>query len=134
MKFALELERIYAHPREKVWQALVDGPAVAQWLMPNDLVAEPGRTFTMECPDGAGGVHRYACRVLEVVPPERLVWSWQLPASDGGGSCTVVFHLETVPAGTRLTVRHSGDIAPATADKFRGGWPERLTVLERVLP
>ncbi len=44
---------------------------------------------------------------LEIDAPRRLVMTWK-PDWDGGSSTTISYELQTIPGGTRLTVRHSG--------------------------
>jgi uncharacterized protein YndB with AHSA1/START domain len=95
----------YRHPRERVWAALTDPAALAEWFMPNDFAPVLGREFsfrTKPAPGFDGVVH---CRVLEIQPPERMVWSW----SGGPIETTVTFTLEDLgDGGTRLQARQVG--------------------------
>ncbi len=95
----------YRHPRERVWAALTDPAALAEWLMPNDFAPVVGREFTFRtkpAPGFDGVVH---CRVLEMNPPERMVWSW----NGGPIETTVTFTLEELgDGGTRLQARQVG--------------------------
>ena len=95
----------YRHPRERVWAALTDPAALAEWLMPNDFAPVVGREFTFRtkpAPGFDGVVH---CRVLEMEPPERMVWSW----NGGPIETTVTFTLEDLGDGaTRLQARQVG--------------------------
>jgi uncharacterized protein YndB with AHSA1/START domain len=107
----LNFEVTYPHPPEKVWRALTDPRAIAQWLMENDFEAKVGHKFQFHAaprPGWDGVVH---CEVLEVDPPRRLVYSWK-----GGPLDTrVSWVLEPTADGTRLRLDHTG---------FRGlrGW------------
>jgi uncharacterized protein YndB with AHSA1/START domain len=95
----------YRHPRERVWAALTDPAALAEWLMPNDFAPVVGREFTFRtkpAPGFDGVVH---CRVLEMDPPERMVWSW----NGGPIETTLTFTLEELPdGGTRFQARQVG--------------------------
>ena len=107
----LQFELVYAHPPEKVWRALTNPSALAQWLMPNNFEPRVGHKFefrTKPAPGFDGIVH---CEVLELNPPKRLVYSW----SGGGLHTQVVWTLEVAPEGTKLRLDHTG---------FRGlrGW------------
>lgn len=133
MRFEIGFERVYPHPPQKVWDALTDPAALGEWLMRTDFVAEQGRDFTMWCDDGEGGTDTYRCRVLELRPPARMVWSWVLEGHEVEGATRVAFRLEPVADGTRLTISHSGDRDPDTIERFRGGWPVKLDGLEDVL-
>jgi uncharacterized protein YndB with AHSA1/START domain len=100
----LVLEEVYAHPIEKVWAAVTDTEHLAIWLMQNDFEPRVGRAFTLQGVPVRGWRGWANCEVLELHPPHRMVWSWI--AADDGLSTTVTFGLETLSAGTRLTLRH----------------------------
>src|SRR5690242_5968859 len=70
------VERLMAHPPEKVWQALTSAPLVSEWLMRTDFEPTLGHQFTFrsEPVNGWNGV--VACEVLAIEPPRRLVYSW----------------------------------------------------------
>jgi uncharacterized protein YndB with AHSA1/START domain len=133
MRFEFEVERTYRHDPAKVWRALTDPAALGAWLMETDFAAEVGRAFWMRCDDGRGGTDLYLCKVLALEPQRRMVWSWRRDAEEGAGETQVEFRLEEVAGGTRLTVRHSGDLAPAWIERFKGGWPLKLDLLDGVL-
>jgi len=133
MKFEIAFQRTYPHPPEKVWRALTEPGALGDWLMETDFSPEIGRAFHMWCDDAKGGRDTYLCRVLELEPLHRMVWSWVLDGRQDDGETIVEFRLEKVPEGTRLTVRHSGDRDPDTIERFRGGWPVKLDQLEATL-
>lgn len=133
MKFSIELSETYPHPRDEVWRALTDAGALGQWLMETDFVPENGRAFTMWCDDGAGGRDVYRCRLLEIEPPQRMLWSWLLEGASSQPPTTVEFRLEEVDGGTRVTVVHSGDRDEATIERFRSGWPWKLAQLGATL-
>lgn len=112
MRRDLQFELTYPHPPEKVWSALTDPQAIAQWLMNNDFEARVGHRFQFKVeppPRGWSGV--VDCEVLEVERPRRLVYTW----CSGKLRTTVCWNLEPVAGGTRLRLEHSG---------FRGlrGW------------
>jgi uncharacterized protein YndB with AHSA1/START domain len=97
-------EVFYAHSRERVWAALTDPDALAQWLMPNDFEPAAGREFTFRTKAGPGFDGVVRCRVLELEAPSRMAWSWR-----GGPIDTVVrFDLEPVEGGTRLRFEQTG--------------------------
>ncbi len=132
MKFDITVDRIYPHPIEKVWHAVTDRTALGAWLMETDFVPKAGHEFQMWCDDGEGGKDRYLCKVLEIAPPKRMLWSWVLDGRQSDGETTVEFVLEEVAGGTRLIIRHRGDRDANTIDKFKSGWPYKLEQLESV--
>jgi uncharacterized protein YndB with AHSA1/START domain len=100
-------------PRSKVWTALTDPAQLGEWFgakLSGDFV--PGQRTR-----GPITIPKYAHLSFEVVveqmEPERLFsWRWQPggdPDKDPAEPTTlVVFELEDVPEGTRLTVTESG--------------------------
>jgi uncharacterized protein YndB with AHSA1/START domain len=91
---------------EQVWGALADSAALARWLMPNDFAPRIGHRFTFRTdpvpPYFDGTVH---CEVLEVRPPERLIYTWvSKPFLD----TLITFSLRPEGAGTHLRLEHSG--------------------------
>lgn len=130
MRFSLTLERELAQPIERVWWALTDRDALAQWFMATDFVPEQDRRFTIRGePEGAwrGWTD---CRILALDQPSRIVWSFAPEA--GFPPSTVTFELAPTKLGTRLTLTHEGELSPAIIGQLGQGWPgflERLAGL-----
>src|SRR5688572_11649013 len=111
-------ERWYPHAPEKVWVALTDPRALAEWLMPNDFEPRVGHRFRFQVDPMPGCGHVNLCEVLEVDRPRKLVYSW-LPTAGAGAArpgskpATVTWVLEPENGGTRLTLVHDGlDVFP----------------------
>ena len=105
MKADIDVTRTYPHPIERVWAALTSAEALAAWLMANDFVAEAGREFTFRTRPRPGFDGIVRCRVLELEPPTRMVWSW----AGGEIDTTVTFTLsEDTPGRTTLRMRQLG--------------------------
>ncbi|MBX2817965.1 MAG: SRPBCC domain-containing protein [Saprospiraceae bacterium] len=102
----INTSRYYAHPVDKVWDALTNPQALATWLMPNDFQLEKGHQFTFNTkPQGNfdGIVH---CRILEFEIPHSLSYAWR-----GGKMKTdtiVRWTLREQQGGTKLELEHSG--------------------------
>jgi uncharacterized protein YndB with AHSA1/START domain len=121
------ISRDLPYPRELVWRALTESDQLAAWLMKNDFRAEVGHTFTFltdPAPGFDGVVH---CKVLEVVPLQRLSMTWR-----GGPLDTrLSYDLSDVPMGTRLVLRHEGfrGLGNLLPRIFLGlGWGKNLKV------
>ncbi|MFO0619666.1 MAG: SRPBCC domain-containing protein [Polyangiaceae bacterium] len=104
----IKLERVYLHPPALVWRALTERDVLAEWLMPNDFVAEVGHRFTMRtdpAPGFDGVVH---LEVLALDPPVHMRWSWR------GGPLDTEVGFRLVPEfvmgreATRLVLEHTG--------------------------
>ena len=126
MKADIDATVEYAHPPERVWAALTSSEALAAWLMPNDFVAEVGREFTLRTKPAPGFDGIVRCRVLELDPPARMIWSW----AGGNIDTTVTFTLEPAgPGRTRLRMRQVGFLglgAQLTRRILAGGYPRLL--------
>jgi len=124
VELRVELDQFIASPPEEVWKALTDPAQLARWLMPNDFEPRVGKRFTFvsDCPAAWEG--DVACEVLELVPNERMVWSWQTSGMER--PTRVVFELSASGLGTRLRLRHSGEVDEAVARDLQGGWPGKL--------
>ena len=97
-------EVVVPAPPEEVWQALTEPERLEEWFANEvELDVRPGGAGRFRWDDGD---ERHAV-VREVEPGERLVLDWD----DEG---RVVFTLEEVPDGTRISVREvSGEWSTA---------------------
>ncbi len=75
MKRDIKLEAVYPYPPERVWRALTDSQAMADWLMDNDFKPEVGHKFRFTAPDSRGWRGYVDCEVLEVDPPRKLSYT-----------------------------------------------------------
>ena len=75
MKFDISCERVYSHPPEKVWAAIIDPAALGAWLMKTDFTPQVDREFRMWYDAGTGGTGTILCKVVEYEPPRRMLWS-----------------------------------------------------------
>jgi uncharacterized protein YndB with AHSA1/START domain len=135
------VEEVLPHAPETIWRALTNGGLIARWLMaPTGFEAVPGKDFTFQTkPAGAwDGVIR--CRVLEVLPHERLAYAWQGgdEGNVGYGSrldTVVTFTLTRVQGGTRLRLVHAGFVTPRNDTALRNmgaGWPKVISSIGAV--
>jgi uncharacterized protein YndB with AHSA1/START domain len=126
------VDEVFPHAPETIWKTLTTGELIGRWLRmaPAGFEAVKGKRFTMQTkPAGAwdGVIH---CEVLEAMPYERLVYTWQggHEGNVGYGSrldTVVTWTLSRVEAGTRLRVVHSGFVLPDNDTAFRNmgeGW------------
>jgi uncharacterized protein YndB with AHSA1/START domain len=84
----IRVERVFNAPRERVWRAFTDPKLVAQWWgRGNKLVIERMEVergghwrYVEHAPDG---VHGFEGRYREVMPPERLVQTFEWDGMPG---------------------------------------------------
>ncbi|PLS17277.1 SRPBCC domain-containing protein [Bacillus sp. M6-12] len=82
---------------EKVWNAVATSEGIAAWFMPNDFQPEEGAEFHLQGPFGPS-----PCKVLEMDPPNKLVFSWDV------FGWHVSFELKEFDGKTEFTLVHSG--------------------------
>ena len=99
-------ERVYPHPRERVWRTLTEKELLGRWLMPTDFEGRLGHRFTFRTEPGPGFDGVIHCEVLEIEAPSHMVWSWR----GGPLDTTVTFTLTEEDEGraTRLVMVHDG--------------------------
>jgi uncharacterized protein YndB with AHSA1/START domain len=122
----LVIERVLDAPVERVWQAITDNSQMKQWYFDiAEFKAEPGFRFQFY---GGSEEKQYLhiCRVTEVIPLKKLVYSWSY---DGyPGESFVSFELFEEAGRTRLKLTHTGletfphDNPDFAAGNFSEGW------------
>ncbi len=127
MTLDVDLDEYFAAPPQRVWQALTDPALLARWLMPNDFEPKVGKRFTFapDCPASWEG--NVACEVLELVPGQRMVWSWHTKGMER--PTRIVFELSASGTGTRLRLRHVGEADEPVVRDLKGGWPGKVEAL-----
>lgn len=131
----LVLERVFAHPPEKLWRALTETQLLAQWMMRNDFELVVGRKFQFRAepkPNWNGVVD---CKVLIVEPLRRLSYSWGVGNEGDGLQWVVLLTLTPADGGTHLRMEQSG-FTPDQKAAYHGanyGWQKMLGALEGVL-
>ena len=122
----INVERTYAAPAEKVWEALTNRDEMAKWYF--DLEAfkpEIGFKFKFE-----GGPpeksYLHLCEVTDVIEGRKIQYSWRYDQYPGNTLVT----FEIFPGGdnTRVRLTHEGlDTLPQdnpdfAEENFREGW------------
>jgi uncharacterized protein YndB with AHSA1/START domain/catechol 2,3-dioxygenase-like lactoylglutathione lyase family enzyme len=105
MRTDITVSHTYPHPIDRVWAALTSADALAAWFMPNDFQARVGQEFTFRTTPRPGFDGVVRCRVVELVPPTRMVWTWV----GGPLDTTVEFELTALDERTTaFRMRHLG--------------------------
>jgi len=122
---AITLERIFDAPIGRVWTALTDVDQMREWYF--DLKEfKPHVGFEFEfIVEHEGNSYHHLCRVTEVIPEEKIAYTWRYKGEPGDSLVT----FELFPDGnkTRLKLTHTGietfPQTPAYARKnFEAGW------------
>src|SRR5579863_1801544 len=128
MKIDIHKVEEFPYSIETLWKALTDPVALASWLMPNDFEPRVGKAFRLRGERMPGWRGWTDCVVLELEPPQRMVWSWL--STDRGPPTRVEFHLQAIDGGSRLTLTHTGDTNPIMLELFELGWNAKLQGLQ----
>ncbi|MDR3693904.1 SRPBCC domain-containing protein [Mucilaginibacter sp.] len=122
------------HPPEKVWECITNPELLSQWLMKNDFKPIVGHRFnfhTKPIPKmGFDGI--VYCEVLEIIPSQKLVYTWK------GGPRPGVISLDTLltwtlspdAGGTLLVLEHTGFKGwknYITSIFMEAGWKKHVT-------
>ena len=123
----------FPHPKETIWEYLTKSELLEQWLMKNDFMPVVGHSFhfrTNPIPamNFDGVCH---CKVLELVPFEKLSYSWKGGSGNGDVQLDtiVVWNLLPADGGTNLFLEHSGFGKAEHANFLPGmtdGWLKNL--------
>jgi uncharacterized protein YndB with AHSA1/START domain len=122
---AVILERTLNAPVAKVWKALTDVDQMRQWYFDlKEFKPQVGFEFEFVV-EHEGNTYHHLCRVTEVIPRQKIAYTWRYKGEPGNS--LVTFELFAEGDKTRLKLRHSGietfPKTPAYARKnFETGW------------
>ena len=106
------MDEVLPHAPETVWKVLTSAQLIARWLMPpTGFEAVEGNIFTYQTKPGGHWDGVIQCRVLEVVPNRRLIWTGALlpgyrpanPSPDVPFFFTAIIEIEPHGAGAKYT-------------------------------
>lgn len=125
----LRLSRLYPVAPEKVWRAWTDPQALSAWFGPGEpnsvTLAEidlrPGGRWRIGFRTPDGEAHEVGGEYVEVVPPEKLVFSWAWHSTPERVS-RVTLLLRAAEGGTALDFRHERFFDQAARDGHAHGW------------
>lgn len=128
------IEKVFDAPVSKVWRALTDSAEMKKWFFDiPGFKAEKGFQFQFTGGPDNGPQYLHLCEVTEVVPEQRLSFSWRY---DGyAGISFVSFELKDQGTQTWLKLTHQG-VGSFPADNpdfairnFEMGWDQIINTL-----
>ena len=144
---SLSMTRRFAAPREAVFAAWTDPAAIARWIGPRSIKAEvkamtakPGGSYRIAMHGANGSIMNVSGTYREVVPPERLVftWAWERFSPSGQKEeeqdetlVTVEFHERGT--WTEVVLTHELFQTAEQRDRHSVGWNGCFDVLARAL-
>ena len=112
---------------ELIWDFLTRPELLSQWLMNNDIKPVIGHQFmfktkALPAMEFDGNVY---CEILEVIPNQKLSYSWKGGPGDGSINLdsVVTWTLEAKDGGTELNLVHNGFGVKTNAKDFRSHEP-----------
>ena len=139
---SLVLTRAFDARREAVFRAWTDPAQVARWLGPRTVKADvktmdprPGGNYRIAMHRADGGVSTVQGTYREVVPPERLsfTWAWEDEAGKPGHETVVTVTFREIGNRTELTLRHELFDTRAARDDHGQGWTASFDTMTEVL-
>ena len=131
----LVLRRTFTASRQRVFRAWITPKALESWLRPRgmsmtvrSLDARVGGSFCFELEDGSSLIGTY----LQIVPPEKLVYTWSGGAAQSWGTVVTLDFLDQGPV-TEVVLTHERLTTPELRVLFGSGWPSLLDALAEVL-
>ncbi len=135
---SLTIKRRIKAPAAKIFAAWTQPQALAQWFGPEqistsraEIDAHVGGRFRIVMNDADGERHEVSGVYREVVPNEKLVFTWAWVTMPERESLVTV-QLKPDGDATMLTLTHEQLFDAATRDSHRHGWTGALDKLERL--
>ena len=112
------IEQTYMASVERVWNAITSSEEMKQWYFDiTEFIPEPGFEFQFVAGPDEKRQYRHLCKVTEVIPMQKLAYSWQFEGYEG--KSLVTFELWPQGELTRLQLTHEGlESFPATQSDF----------------
>jgi len=125
------------HPPAKVWRALTEPELLARWLMPNDMRAKVGESFTFKSDPTPWWDGIVRCEVQEVDPQKRMRYTWKSGSGPQELDTVVTWTLSpNASGGTLLRLDHTGFDRVRSGHAYEGmkkGWPRLIGKLRETL-
>lgn len=123
------IERLLNAPIDLVWHAITDKDQMKQWYFDlADFKAEVGFEFRFDGGPEDGPQYHHACKITEVIPGQKLTYSWRYEGYEG--MSFVTFELAREGLSTRIKLTHAElETFPASnpdfaKQNFVQGWTE----------
>ena len=124
---AVVIERTFRAPIARVWKAITDVEEMRRWYFDlKEFKPEVGFEFRFTV-EHEGFTYEHQCKIKEVIPGKKLVYSWRYEGHEGDS--LVTFELFADGGKTRLKLTHEGletfPKTPSFARKnFMEGWTQ----------
>lgn len=137
---SLTLRRTIAAERPKVFQAWTEPALLGRWFCPRDSRVEltevdlrEGGRYRLGMRDPEGDVHVATGTYLQIVPPQKLVFTWAWEGGEMEGDTQVTVELIDQGDSTEVVLIHQRFPSADMRDKHETGWASCLDHLEQAL-
>ena len=141
---SVRVSRVIRADRESLFRAWTDPAELARWWRQQgegwafsgasvDLRVGGAYRLGMTGPDGRN--HVAAGEYREVIPPARLVftWDWADPANRVGDTLVSVDFIPVGGDSTEVVITHERFVDPARIGRHKEGWTELLQLLDQAI-
>jgi len=136
----LEVKRVLNTPREEVFRAWTQANELKRWFSPTDdhrvevpqLELYVGGTYRFEIHHKDGNVHRVQGIYREILPPEKLVFTWQWDGHCDAAVTVVTVEFAALGASTEVTITHELFRTGEDRQQHNRGWEGCLDHFARV--
>ncbi|MEX0315593.1 MAG: SRPBCC domain-containing protein [Allomuricauda sp.] len=135
MKDVIIKEHVFAHPIQKVWNAISVAEEISTWFIKADFKAEKGYRYTFTSSEEHGCTN--ITGEVRSAQPYTLIYTWVVENTTI--ETVVKWDLEETETGTKLYLEHSGisnypgDSAITYFNNYSGGWDNCITELTSFL-
>ena len=139
---ALRIERLFAAPRQKLFDYWAQPELLATWFGPEGFTIpnyeiEPrengGWHVTMLSPDGVKHIVSGVYRVIESPSRIAFTWAWHDDAGARGHETLVDVRFEDAPGGTKMILVQREFEDAETASRHTMGWASCFACLDQEL-
>ncbi len=132
---SFEIEKTYNAPVNPVWQAITNRAMMKAWYFnfAEDFKLEPGAVFEWTAGDHDNKQWLHRGKMLEIVPDEKLVHTWEYPGYSG--TSTVRWNLlKSDDHTTKVTLTHEftipfdSSVAALNTENFEAGWTDIINI------
>ncbi len=135
----LSISKTIHAPIEKVFDAWLDPAMLSKFILPMPGMPQPevenepqqGGSFTIIMQVGEDKIP-HTGQYLEIIRPDKLVFSWLSPHSNDGSTVTIDFS-ERADGSTNVQLRHVKFIDEEARSDHEGGWTNILQALNNIL-
>lgn len=127
------VERIFNAPVKKVWKGITDKDEMKKWYFDlSEFRPEKGFKFEFTGGDTKGKLYLHLCEITEVVPNQKLSYSWRYDGIEGNS--LVTFELFEQDDKTLLRLTHEGvetfisDNPDFARGSFEKGWDHIINI------